>query len=98
MEPSVVERSRLVLAGVIDCGKAVGDIDIHGLWDVYGRSEPGIENRMDGSWYELHVGSEQGNGIYSVMAGAEISEIGELPVEVVVKVVRADTHVSELDP
>ena len=87
MEPEIVERPRLLLAGIINCGKEVGDIDIHGLWEVYMQVEPNIPNRIDESWYELHVGSQQGNGIYSVIAGAEITEAGELPIEVSLKVV-----------
>ena len=89
MKPEIVERQMMLLAGVMNCGEDVKEIDIHGLWQVYDQSESGIQNRIDGTWYELHVGKEQGHGIYSVFAGAEISEIGELPIEVSVKVVLA---------
>ncbi len=92
MKPETVERPRLLLAGVINCGKRVADIDIHGLWNVYMQSEPRIRNRIDGSWYELHVGITQGNGIYSVIAGAEVKEAGELPVEISLKVVPAGQY------
>lgn len=92
MTPEFVQRPSLLLAGVTDCGKDVTEIDIHGLWDVYMRSEPQIPHRIDGCWYELHVGGEQGHGIYSVTAGAEVSEIGALPVEVSVRVVPAGQY------
>jgi len=92
MRPEVVERPDLLLAGVINCGKEVSEIDIHSLWETYEKSEPQIQNRIDGTWYELHVGSTQGNGIYSVITGAEIRESGELPVEVSVKIVPAGKY------
>jgi predicted transcriptional regulator YdeE len=70
----------------------VKDIDIHDLWSTYEKSEPAIPSRIEGAWYELHVGSEAGNGIYSVTVGVEVSGVGELPVEVSVKVVPAGRY------
>ena len=92
MNPEIVERPKLLLAGIVGCGKSVSDIDIYGLWNVYAQSEPSIRKRIDGSWYELHVGSSQGNGIYSVMAGAEVTEAEELPVEISLKVLPAGMY------
>ena len=92
MDPEVVEREKLLPAGVVDCGKGVEDVDIHGLWNAYQPSEPRIPNLVGGAWYELHVGLQDGNGIYSVIAGAEVSEIGELPVEVSLRVVPAGKY------
>ena len=92
MEPEIVERPKLLLAGIVNCGKTVGDIDIHSLWEVYMQSEPQIPNRVEGSWYEVHVLSERGNGIYSVIAGAEVTEVGELPIEVSLRVVPAGQY------
>jgi predicted transcriptional regulator YdeE len=92
MEPEIVERKRLLLAGVTDCGKDVTEIDIRALWEIYDKAQPGIENRVDGTWHELHVGSDMGGGIYTVIAGAEISELGELPVGTSLKVVPAGRY------
>ena len=92
MKPDIVELPRLLLAGVTDCGKDIGAIDIHGAWDVYMQSEPGIHNRIRGTWYELHVGKEQGNGICSVVVGAAIRELGDLPIEVSLRVVPAGRY------
>lgn len=92
MKPEIIERARLLMAGVINCGKSVAEIDIHGLWNVYMQSEPRIQNRMDGSWYELPVGSTQGNGIYTVIVGAEVKQAGEMPVEVSLKVAPAGRY------
>jgi predicted transcriptional regulator YdeE len=92
MDPEIVERSEMLMAGVIYYGKAVAEIDIHGLWQVYDKSEPAIPNRIDGTWYELHVGKEQGNGVYSVFVGVAVSELGELPVEVCLKVIPAGKY------
>jgi predicted transcriptional regulator YdeE len=92
MKPEILSRSRLLLAGIMASGKEVSEVDIPGLWSAYEESEPGIPNRIDGSWYELHIGVELGCGIYSVIAGAEISEPAELPVEVSLKVVPAGKY------
>ena len=92
MKPEIVDRERLVLAGVTYCAGDVSDIDIHELWNVYGQSEPSIKNRIDGYWYELHIGKEQGNGIYSVTAGTEISELMDLPIEISIKIIPAGRY------
>lgn len=92
MKPEIVDRSMMLLAGVVNCGKDVTEIDIHNLWQIYEQSEAGIQHRVDGIWYEVHVGKEQGHGIYSVIAGAEISELAELPIEMCVKVIPAGKY------
>jgi predicted transcriptional regulator YdeE len=92
MPPEIIERPMMMLAGVVNCGKDAGSIDIHGLWNAYSKSESGIANRIDGAWYELHVGEKAGNGIYSVLAGAEVKEVGELPFEVSLKIIPAGRY------
>ena len=92
MTPEIVERPRMLLAGIVGCGKDVSGINISELWHAYEKSEPGIENRIDGSWFELHVGEKLGNGIYTVLAGAQVNRIGEQPTEVSVKVVPAGMY------
>jgi len=85
MTPDLIERESLWLAGVTQTGKSVADVDIHGLWGVYQELEAAIPGRIEGAWYELHVGAEAGIGIYAVMAGAEIGQVGDLPVEISVR-------------
>ena len=92
MKPEIVERPMMLLAGVIDCGKDVTEIDIHKLWQAYEQSESSIQNCIDGAWYELHVGAEQGGGIHSVLVGVGISELDALPIEVSVKIVPAGKY------
>ncbi len=92
MKPEIVERPSVLLAGVINCGKGVTDIDIHGLWNVYAKSESAIQNRVEGMWYELHVGTKLGNGIYSVIVGVEVMELVELPIEISLRVVPAGEY------
>ena len=85
MIPDLVERQSFWLVGATQTGKAVGDIDIHGLWEVYQEVEEKIPRRVDGAWYELHVGAEAGSGIYAVMAGVEAEDLGDLPIELSVR-------------
>lgn len=87
MKPIIVDRPQLLLAGISVTGKNVTEIDIYGLWQIYTKSEPAMNQRIDGFWYELHVGTELGNGIYSVFIGAEVRGIGNLPVELSLKVI-----------
>jgi hypothetical protein len=58
MKPEIIERKPLLLVGITNCGKDVTVVDIHRLWSIYEKSEAGIPNRIDGTWYELHVGNE----------------------------------------
>ena len=44
MNPTIVEPSRMLLAGIDVCGKDVSSIDIHGSWSIYEQSEPGIQS------------------------------------------------------
>jgi predicted transcriptional regulator YdeE len=92
MTPEIIERPKILLAGVVNCGKDVTSVDIPDLWKAYMKSESEIENRIEGSWFELHVGEKSGNGIYSVLAGVQIEKIGELPVEVSLRVVPAGKY------
>lgn len=82
MTPDLVDRQGFWLVGVTQTGKSVADIDICGLWDAYQELEAQIPGRIDGAWYELHVGAEAGNGIYTVMAGAEIESVKETDTRV----------------
>ena len=89
MKPEIIEQEKMLLAGVINCGKDVTEIDIHELWNNYGKSEKNISHIVPGIWYELHIGTELGNGIYCVMAGVEVKEVDDLPLEVSLKAVPA---------
>jgi len=92
MEPEIVQRPKMILAGVIDCGEDVRSIDIEKLWGAYEKSEPGISKRIEGDWYELHVGEKQGNGIYSVLAGCQVEDLGESPIEVSLRTLPAGKY------
>ena len=92
MTPEIINQPLLLLAGVIASGKGPGDIDIRGLWNAYHQAEPGIDNRIDGTWYELHIGEKLGNGIYSVLTGIRIENIGHLPVEISLKIIPAGKY------
>ncbi|GEM_PF-2559569 len=93
MKSEIVERPKMLLAGIVGSGKDVSGINIRELWNSYNVSDPKIEHRVKGAWYELHVGEKQGNGIYSVLAGVQIEEIGTLPAEVSVKVLPAGKYI-----
>lgn len=92
MKPEFVEQKSLLLAGVIDCGESVTNIDIHRLWDAYSKMEPDIPYKVEGAWYELHVGIERFGGLYTVIAGVEVSAIEGLPFETCLKVVPAGNY------
>jgi predicted transcriptional regulator YdeE len=91
MKPEIVQRPEVTIAGVMNCGKGVEDIDIHRLWQAYEKAEPGIPSRLE-EWYEVHIGTDLGAGIYSVFAGVVVPELGNLPVEVCVKVIPAGQY------
>jgi len=92
MKPEIVERSSMLLVGMIDSSGEVGKIDIHGLWEIYNLTEPGIRDQVDGAWYELHIGPQLGKGIYTVMVGVELSTFAEQPLELCIKTIPAGEY------
>jgi len=93
MKSEIVQRPQILLAGVVGSGKDVNGINIRELWNSYNQSDPKIEHRVEGAWYELHIGEKQGNGIYSVLAGVQIEKVGTLPAEISVKVLPAGKYI-----
>lgn len=91
-EPRIVERPELVLAGVVATGPDVSKMDFHALWTRFGNESPKISHSVEGAAYELHVQTEAEPAMHFTMAGVEVSEIGDLPPEVFVKVVPAGSY------
>lgn len=92
MEPRIVERPELVLAGVVATGPDVSRMDFHALWERFLAESPMIKHQVDGAAYELHVQTEVEPAMHFTMAGVEVTDIEDLPAEVFVKVLPAATY------
>jgi AraC family transcriptional regulator len=92
LEPRIVERPELVLAGVVATGPDVFQMDFHALWERFGNESPRISHQVEGAAYELHVQTKAEPAMHFTMAGVEVSKIADLPPEVFVKVIPAGTY------
>jgi len=92
MEPRIVERPELTLAGVVATGPDVFQMDFHALWERFQSESLKIKHQVEGAAYELHVQTEAEPAMHFTMAGVEVAKIEDLPAEVFVKVVPPTTY------
>lgn len=92
LEPRIVERPELVLAGVVASGPDVHQMDFHGLWMRFESESVNIKHQVEEAAYELHVQTEAEPVMHFTMAGVEVTKIEDLPDEVFVKVLPAATY------
>jgi AraC family transcriptional regulator len=92
LEPRIVERPELALAGVVATAPDVYQMDFHGLWQRFESAVPGIRHQVEGAAYELHVQTEIEPAMHFAIAGVQVTTIEELPAEVFVKVIPASTY------
>jgi AraC family transcriptional regulator len=92
MEPRIVERPELVLAGVVATGPDVFQMDFHALWERFTSESPKIKHQVEGAAYELHIQTGAEPAMHFTMAGVEVKKIEDLPAEAFVKVIPATTY------
>jgi AraC family transcriptional regulator len=92
LEPRIVERPELVLAGVVATGSDVFQMDFHALWKRFENESPKISHKVEGAAYELHIQTEAEPTMHFTIAGYEVAKIEDLPDEVFVKVVPPATY------
>ena len=99
MEPTIVERSRLILAGFgffgdpfAASGGWTEENEIGRLWNRFGgflaRHGDRVPWPAPGIAYELHLEHEEtaARGHYEVFVGVEVAALADVPVELLVKV------------
>ena len=92
LEPRIVERPELVLAGFVASGPSVHEMDFHALWARFQSEVADIKHQVEGAAYELHVQTEAEPAMHFAIAGVQVTKIEDLPAEAFVKVVPAATY------
>lgn len=92
MEPEIVEKPQMTLVGLVGCGADVSTLDIGGLWSRFERHVERIEHRIEGTGYEVHIEEETSPPMHFALVGVEVERIGDIPLELFVKVIPAWTY------
>ena len=92
MEPDIVERPAMTLAGIVGCGIDVTDLDIPGLWERFEGHAESIDHQIEGTGYEVHIQEETSPPMHFCLVGVEVERIEDLPIEVFVKVLPPSTY------
>jgi predicted transcriptional regulator YdeE len=92
MDPKIVERPQLMLAGVVGGAPDVSELDIAAIWDRFIKVSEGIAHTVEGAGYELHIETPTEPRVHYCLAGTEVSAIGALPPDVFVKVLPPCTY------
>jgi AraC family transcriptional regulator len=101
MEPKIVEKGQIILVGFsfygdpfAESGGWTEENEVGRLWQRFLVYWAGNEDRVkhrrgDGLAYEVHVGGYEETasmGHYEVFVGMEVTELGDMPVQLLVKV------------
>jgi AraC family transcriptional regulator len=101
MEPKIVEKGQIILVGFsfygdpfAESGGWTEENEVGRLWQRFLVYWAGNEDRVkhrrgDGLAYEVHVGGYEETasmGHYEVFVGMELTELGDMPVQLLVKV------------
>ncbi len=91
MQETIVEKPSMIIVGVVGSGADSANVDIPGLWEYFERHPVGVENAVEGTWYEIHA--ERESGSHFTMVGMEVPEVpASLPADMFVKVLPAATY------
>lgn len=89
MEPRIVEKPEILIAGFVDSGQSIQDIDIGELWQKFERHSPHIRHQNPDIGYELHIEDVSEPKRHYCMTGVQVSAIEEVPVGMFFKVLPA---------
>ena len=93
MNPEILERTEMILAGVAANSASVTDMDIAGLWDRFIDLCPNIPNQVNTNVnYELHIEEDRTLRMHFCLIGVEVSQADTLPIEVFYKIVPAGKY------
>ena len=93
MQPEIVDRPEMILAGIAASSASVSELDIAGLWDRFIEQNPHISYQVDEEkGYELHIEEERSPTMHFCLIGVEVSEVDALPIDVFYKVIPAGKY------
>ena len=86
-DPKIIEKSEMILIGIVGCGVDVRDIDISGLWQRFTEQEHQIKHVVGEVGYELHIEEDKQPRLHLCLVGFEVSQIDDVPMEYLIKVI-----------
>ena len=87
MQLEIIERSEMILAGIVDSGAHVSQINIAGLWDRFIEQSDKIPNQVDADkGYELHIEEDRSPRKHFILIGVEVDRVEHEPLEIFTKV------------
>jgi AraC family transcriptional regulator len=89
MEPQFIDKSEIILVGIVGCGSDVSQLDIYGLWQRFNEYSKNIKHQIEGKGYEIHIQEETSPPMHFCLAGVEVQKIEDVPIELFVKVLPA---------
>jgi AraC family transcriptional regulator len=93
MQLEIIERSEMILAGIVDSGAHVSQINIAGLWDRFIEQSDDISNQVDSDkGYELHIEEDRSPRKHFILIGVEVDKVEHEPLEIFTKVLPAGKY------
>ena len=85
-DPIIIEKSAMILVGIVGSGADVRDIDISNLWQRFTEQEHQIKHVVGEVGYELHIEEDKEPRMHMCLMGFEVSQIDDLPIEYFIKI------------
>lgn len=91
MEPRIVQKPEIRIAGFVESGEDVRQIRIGELWNRFERHSSQIRHKKLGTGYEVHIELSEPRRHYC-MAGMEVSVVTDIPAGMFIGVLPAGKY------
>lgn len=93
MKIEIIERPEMILAGIVDSGSHVSQINIAELWKRFMEHSDAIPNQVDKEkGYELHIEEDRSPRKHFLLIGVEVEKVEHEPIEIFTKVLPAGNY------
>ena len=72
MNPQIVEKPEMILAGIVGTGKSVSDLDIHSQWIKFEKAAEDLKHQVPDVGYEVHIEKESEPKMHFCFTGVEV--------------------------
>lgn len=93
MQLEIVKRPEMILAGIVDSGARVTQINIAELWNRFIDQSDAIPHKIDHEkGYELHIEEDRSPRKHFILIGVEVDKVEHEPIEIFTKVLPAGKY------
>jgi predicted transcriptional regulator YdeE len=85
MEPRIVERTEMILVGIVGSASDVGKLDIPGLWERFESHFDSIKHRVEDTSYEINIEEDFSPTMHFCFVGCQVTAIEDLDTELFAK-------------